>query len=449
MRMVDLIKKKRDGQALDKQEIEYIIDGYTNGDIPDYQMAAFNMAVYFSGMNDRETTDLTIAMAKSGKMADLSAINGIKVDKHSTGGVADTTTLVLAPLVAACGAPVAKMAGRGLGHTGGTLDKLESIPGMRVSLSMDEFINNVNTIGLAIIGQTEDLAPADKKLYALRDVTATVDAIPLIASSIMSKKLAGGADAIVLDVKVGEGAFMKDYDDAVKLAELMVNIGENAGKRTVAAITDMNQPLGLAIGNSLEVIEACETLKGRGCKDLLDVCLFLGSHMLMLAGMAASGGQAVSMLEDALKSGRGFAKLKEMVAAQGGNCEALEDYSLLPQAKIKHEIKAERDLYLSRLHAEQLGLCAMRLGAGRATKDDAIDLSAGIMLNKKAGEFVRKDEIIATVYANDEQRLNGVLPDILNSIETSEDFIERPKLIYSLLSKHGIERFSLFTNVDR
>ncbi len=442
MRMVDLIKKKRDGGTFDKNEIEYIINGYTDGDIPDYQMSALIMAIYFSGMSNVETADLTIAMAKSGKMADLSAINGVKVDKHSTGGVADTTTLVLAPLVAACGAPVAKMSGRGLGHTGGTLDKLESIPGMRVSLPMDEFINNVNRVGLAVIGQTEDLAPADKKLYALRDVTAAVDIIPLIASSIMSKKLAGGADAIVLDVKVGEGAFMKDYEDAVKLAEIMVDIGENAGKRTVAAITDMNQPLGLAIGNSLEVIEACETLKGNGCKDLLDVCLFLGSYMLILAGAAANRREAVCMLQDALKSGSGFGKLKEMVKAQGGNCEALEDYSLLPQARIRNEIKADKDVYVSSLHAEELGLCAMRLGAGRATKDDVVDLSVGIMLNKKVGDLVRKGEVIATVYANDEQRLNGVLPDILSSIKTSEEFVERPELIYSLISKEGIEPYN-------
>ncbi|MDI6601105.1 MAG: pyrimidine-nucleoside phosphorylase [Thermoanaerobacteraceae bacterium] len=441
MRMVDLIKKKRDGQELSKEEIEYIIKGYTAGDIPDYQMSALTMAIYFRGMSESETTNLTLSMARSGEIADLSAINGIKVDKHSTGGVADTTTLVLVPLAAACGAPVAKMSGRGLGHTGGTLDKLESIPGMRVSLSMDEFVNNVNNVGLAVIGQTEDLAPADKKLYALRDVTATVDIIPLIASSIMSKKLAGGSDAIVLDVKVGDGAFMKDYDSALKLAEIMVKIGESAGKRTVAVITDMNQPLGLAIGNSLEVIEACETLKGRGCKDLLDVCMFLGSYMLMLAGIARTREEAVSKLESALKSGSGFKKFKEMVKAQGGNPEALDDYSLLPEAKIKYEIKAEKDLYISALHAEELGLCAMRLGAGRATKDDVIDLSAGIMLNKKVGDFAHKDEVITTVYANDEQRLNEVLPDILNSIETSEEMVERPRLIYALVTRDGIESF--------
>ena len=441
MRMVDLIKKKRDGKAFDKNEIEYFIHGYTNDDIPDYQMSALIMAIYFSGMSDRETTDLTIAMARSGETADLSAIKGIKVDKHSTGGVADTTTLVLAPLVAACGAPVAKMSGRGLGHTGGTLDKLESIPNMNVSLSMDEFIDNVNKVGLAVIGQTGDLAPADKKLYSLRDVTATVDIIPLIASSIMSKKLAGGADAIVLDVKFGEGAFMKNYDDAIKLAKIMVNIGENAGKKTVAAITDMNQPLGLAIGNSLEVIEACETLKGRGCRDLLDVCLFLGSNMLELSGMAKTRKEAATMLEDALKSGEGLDKFKEMVTSQGGNCAALDDYSLLPQAKIKHEIKAGSDSYLATIKAEELGLCAMRLGAGRATKDDIIDLSVGIMLNKKVGDFVHKDEVIATVYANDEKKLDMVLPDITDAIETSKERIERPKLIYSLVTKDGIQQY--------
>lgn len=438
MRMVDLIKKKRDGMKLSRKEIEYIIQGYVSGDIPDYQMSALTMAIYFRGMDDAETANLTMAMANSGEIADLSPIKGIKVDKHSTGGVADTTTLVLAPLVAACGAPVAKMSGRGLGHTGGTLDKLESIPGMKVSLTMEEFIENVNRIGLAVIGQTEDLAPADKKLYALRDVTATVDIIPLIASSIMSKKLAGGSDAIVLDVKLGDGAFMKDYESALKLAQVMVSIGENAGKRTVAVITDMNQPLGLAIGNSLEVIEACEALQGRGCRDLMDVCMFLGSHMLMLAGVAKTMEEAASRLEYALEKGMGFEKFKEMVRAQGGNPDALEDYSLLPTARIRYDIKAENDLYISKLYAEKLGLCAMRLGAGRERKEDVIDLSVGIMLNKKVGDFVKKGEVIATVHANDEERLNNVLPDILNSIETSDERVEKPKLIYAVVTKDGI-----------
>ncbi|TZE81236.1 pyrimidine-nucleoside phosphorylase [Calorimonas adulescens] len=438
MRMVDLIKKKRDGMKLSRKEIEYIIQGYVSGDIPDYQMSALTMAIYFRGMDDAETANLTMAMANSGEIADLSPIKGIKVDKHSTGGVADTTTLVLAPLVAACGAPVAKMSGRGLGHTGGTLDKLESIPGMKVSLTMEEFIENVNRIGLAVIGQTEDLAPADKKLYALRDVTATVDIIPLIASSIMSKKLAGGSDAIVLDVKLGDGAFMKDYESALKLAQVMVSIGENAGKRTVAVITDMNQPLGLAIGNSLEVIEACEALQGRGCRDLMDVCMFLGSHMLMLAGVAKTMEEAASRLEYALEKGMGFEKFKEMVRAQGGNPDALEDYSLLPTARIRYDIRAENDLYISKLYAEKLGLCAMRLGAGRERKEDVIDLSVGIMLNKKVGDFVKKGEVIATVHANDEERLNNVLPDILNSIETSDERVEKPKLIYAVVTKDGI-----------
>jgi pyrimidine-nucleoside phosphorylase len=441
MNMVDLIKKKRSGHELAKAEIECIISGYTAGSIPDYQMAALMMAVYFTGMSKRETADFTMAMARSGKTADLSAINGVKVDKHSTGGVADTTTLVLAPLVAACGAPVAKMAGRGLGHTGGTIDKLEAIPGMRTSLSMGEFIINVNSIGLAIISQTDDLAPADKKLYALRDVTATVDIMPLIASSIMSKKLAAGADAIVLDVKVGQGAFMKDYKSALELADIMVNIGESAGKMTVAAITDMDQPLGLAIGNSLEVIEACETLKGRGHRDLLDVCMFLGSYMLMLAGIASAREEAVAELERTLESGSGFAKLKQMVKAQGGNADALDDYSLLPQAEIQYEIKAENNAYISSLNAENLGLCAMKLGAGRMTKDDSIDLSAGIMLNKKMGDFARKGETIAVVHANDRQKLSQVLPDILSSIQMAEKPVARPKLIHALVSKDGVESF--------
>jgi len=439
MDMVSIIKKKRDGYELSTSEINYAISGYTAGTIPDYQISALLMAVYFKGMNEKETLDLTAAMARSGKIADLSAIDGIKVDKHSTGGVADTTTLVLAPLVAACGAPVAKMAGRGLGHTGGTIDKLEAIPGMRASLSMEEFVRNVNEIGIAVISQTEDLAPADKKLYALRDVTATVDVLPLIASSIMSKKLAGGADAIVLDVKVGEGAFMKDYDSARQLAEIMVKIGKGAGKRTVAVITDMSQPLGLAIGNSLEVIEACETLKGRGHSDLVEVCMALGSYMLILANVAATKKEAQKMLQDALVSGKGFEKLKQMVKAQGADSRALDDYSLLPQATIKHEIRAKNDGFVSALHAESLGVSAMKLGAGRKTKDDKIDLSVGIMLNKKVGDSLREGETVATVHANDGQRLADVLPDIEAAIEISDEAVAKPPLIYGVIDRHSCD----------
>ncbi|MFY9517342.1 MAG: thymidine phosphorylase, partial [Acetomicrobium sp.] len=327
MRVVDIIKKKRDGIALTDDEINFFMKGCSSEDIPDYQIAALLMAIYFRGMNDREVASFTASMVHSGKVVDLSGIKGVKVDKHSTGGVADTTTLIVCPLVASCGVRVAKMSGRGLGHTGGTLDKLEAIPGMGVYLSLEEFVGIVNAIGISIIGQTEDLVPADKKLYALRDVTATVDSIPLIASSVMSKKIAGGSDAIVLDVKVGEGAFIKDLNDALALAKVMVGIGESFGKRTIAVITDMNQPLGRAIGNSLEVIEACEALKGHGSKELMEVCLTLGSYMLIISGIARSSGEAREMLQDALVTGKGMEKLKEMVKAQGGNANALEDYS--------------------------------------------------------------------------------------------------------------------------
>ncbi len=430
MRMYDLIMKKRNGGVLTKEEIDFIISSYTKDYIPDYQMSALLMAIYFRGMTPEETANLTMAMAYSGDVMDLSAIKGIKVDKHSTGGVADTTTLVLAPMVAACGAPVAKMSGRGLGHTGGTIDKLESIPGMRVELSEEEFIDNVNKYGIAVIGQTKNLTPADKKLYALRDVTATVDSIPLIASSVMSKKIAAGADAIVLDVKVGRGAFMKDLESAKALAKLMVDIGNSVGRKTVAHVTNMDYPLGLAIGNALEIIEAVQVLKGHGSKDLLEVCMLLGSDMLQIAGVAKDDKEARAKLKEALDSGKALQKFKEFIKAQGGDERVVDDLSLLPQAKYIRPWIADRDVYIKDLMALDLGLVAMKLGAGREKKEDKIDLAVGIMLGGKVGDIVRKGEPIATIYANDEGKAEWALNEIKKYILLSDEPVERPTLIF-------------------
>ncbi|ORX24575.1 pyrimidine-nucleoside phosphorylase [Thermoanaerobacterium sp. PSU-2] len=430
MRMYDLIMKKRDGGTFTKDEIDFIISSYTKDYIPDYQMSALLMAIYFNGMTNEETANMTMAMAHSGDVLDLSEIKGIKVDKHSTGGVADTTTLVLAPLVAACGAPVAKMSGRGLGHTGGTIDKLESIPGMRVELSEQEFIDNVNKYGIAVVGQSSNLTPADKKLYALRDVTATVDSIPLIASSIMSKKIASGADGIVLDVKVGRGAFMKDIESAKKLANLMVEIGNSVGRKTIAHVTNMDEPLGLAIGNSLEVVEAIDVLKGNGSKDLIDVCMVLGADMLTIAGVAKDTDEAKKMMEEALTSGKALEKFREFIKAQGGDERIVDDLSLLPQAKYVESWIADEDLYIKDLYALDLGLIAMRLGAGRSTKEDTIDLSVGIMLGGKIGDFIKKGQPIATVYANDKNKLDWAMNEIKKYILVSGQYVERPQLIY-------------------
>ncbi|MED5046168.1 pyrimidine-nucleoside phosphorylase, partial [Geobacillus stearothermophilus] len=359
MRMVDLIAKKRDGKALTKEEIEWIVRGYTNGDIPDYQMSALAMAIYFRGMTEEETAALTMAMVQSGEMLDLSSIRGVKVDKHSTGGVGDTTTLVLGPLVASVGVPVAKMSGRGLGHTGGTIDKLESVPGFHVEISKDEFIRLVNENGIAIIGQTGDLTPADKKLYALRDVTATVNSIPLIASSIMSKKIAAGADAIVLDVKTGAGAFMKKLDEARRLARVMVDIGKRVGRRTMAVISDMSQPLGYAVGNALEVKEAIETLKGNGPHDLTELCLTLGSHMVYLAEKAPSLDEARRLLEEAIRSGAAIAAFKTFLAAQGGDASVVDDLDKLPKAAYTSTVTAAADGYVAEMAADDIGTAAM------------------------------------------------------------------------------------------
>ena len=401
MRMYDLIMKKRNGGALTGQEIDYLVSGYTAGEIPDYQVSALMMAIYFRGMSQEETMALTLAMARSGQMLDLSGIRGVKVDKHSTGGVGDKTSLALAPMVAACGLAVAKMSGRGLGHTGGTIDKLESFPGFTTEIPLETFLENVNRIGIAIMGQTADLAPADKKLYALRDVTATVDQMSLIASSIMSKKLAAGADAIVLDVKTGSGAFMKTLEDAVSLAREMVRIGKDAGRRTVAVVTDMDQPLGRAVGNALEVKEAIETLKGRGPEDFRELCMTLGTQMLLAGGAAREAGQAREMLAEALESGRALEKLARFVEAQGGDPGAVYDTDLLPRASLAVPVVSGESGYVTHIACEEVGICSLILGGGRETKESVIDLSVGLILNKKPGDPVERGEVLAYLHAND------------------------------------------------
>ncbi|MEG1503165.1 pyrimidine-nucleoside phosphorylase [Enterococcus sp. 22-H-5-01] len=403
MRMVDLIEKKRDGKALSKEEINFIIEGYTEESIPDYQMSALLMAIFYQDMTDEEISQLTLAMANSGEIIDLSSIEGIKVDKHSTGGVGDTTTIVLAPLVASVGVPVAKMSGRGLGFTGGTLDKFESIPGFKIELSEQEFIDIVNKSKVAVIGQSGNLAPADKKLYALRDVTATVDSIPLIASSIMSKKIAAGADAIVLDVTTGDGAFMKDIEDAKRLARTMVRIGKLAGRQTMAVISDMSEPLGEAIGNSLEIVEAIDTLKGNGPKDLTEMCYVLGSQMVVLAGKADSLEDARKMLEEALHSGKALEKFREMVRDQGGDETVIDHTDKILTAKYEIELPAKSSGYVTKLVANEIGIAAMILGAGRKTKEDAIDHAVGIKLHKKIGDQVTEGESLLTIYANTQE----------------------------------------------
>ncbi|WP_160680201.1 pyrimidine-nucleoside phosphorylase [Clostridium sp. C8-1-8] len=433
MRMYDLIIKKRNGEELTTEEINYFVDGYTKGTIPDYQVSSLLMAIYFQKMNMRETTDLTMAMVHSGDILDLSKIEGVKVDKHSTGGVGDTTTLVLTPMVAALGIPVAKMSGRGLGHTGGTIDKLESFEGFSVEITEEQFIENVNTKKIAIMGQTADLAPADKKLYALRDVTGTVDNISLISSSIMSKKIAAGADAIVLDVKVGDGAFMKSYEDAKRLAEAMVSIGKNVGRNTVAVISDMDQPLGLGIGNALEVKEALDTLSGKGPKDLLELCLTLGSNMVVLAGKASTTEEAKVMLLKTIEDGSAIMKLKEFVAAQGGNAEQVTNSDLLPKAKFVYEVKCDKDGYISKINSENIGLVAMELGAGRATKEDSIDLAVGIVLNKKRGEKVAKGDVLAYIHADDEAKIEKAANGILGNYKISDSYEDNIPLIYDVI----------------
>lgn len=433
MRMVDIIEKKRDGHELTTAEINFFIEGYTKGEIPDYQASALAMAIYFQDMNDRERADLTRAMVESGDTIDLSAIDGVKVDKHSTGGVGDTTTLVLAPLVASLGIPVAKMSGRGLGHTGGTIDKLESIAGFHVELTREQFIDLVNRDKVAVIGQSGNLTPADKKLYALRDVTGTVNSIPLIASSIMSKKIAAGADAIVLDVKTGDGAFMKTQEDAEKLAHAMVRIGNHVGRKTIAIISDMSQPLGFAIGNALEVKEAIETLQGKGPKDLTELVLTLGSQMVILAGKAKTSEEAKEMLLDAIHSGKALAKFKEFLANQGGDASIVDDLTKLPQAKYKIELPAKQSGFVSRMIADEIGIASMILGAGRATKEDVIDLAVGLVLHKKVGDKVEEGESILTIYSNREN-VEDVKQKLYDNIFIA-DTATAPTLIHTVITE--------------
>lgn len=433
MRMYDIIMNKRNGKELSKEEIDYFVNGFTKGEIPDYQASALLMAIFFNKMNKRETSDLTLAMANSGDLLSLDKIQGIKVDKHSTGGVGDKTTILLAPLVASCGIPVAKMSGRGLGHTGGTIDKLESFKGFSVNLPEEKFIDNVNKHKIALVAQTGHLAPADKKIYALRDVTATVDNMSLIASSIMSKKIASGADAIVLDVKVGEGAFMKTPREARALAQEMVDIGNNVGRQTIAIISDMDQPLGYAIGNSLEVIEAINTLKGNGPKDLLELTLTLGSYMLILGKKASSFEEGYNMLLENIKNGKALEKLKEFVKAQGGDEKYIDDTNCFEKASFIIEVKAEKSGIISKIHAEEIGLIAMELGAGRVTKESKIDLSVGIVLNKKRGDKVNKGEILAYIHANDMEKGEKASEKLINVIEIKDSFKDNIPLIYEVI----------------
>lgn len=434
MRMYDIIMKKRNGGELTEKEIRFFVDGYTRGEIPDYQVSALMMAVYFRKMTEAETLALTMAMAESGDMLDLSEIKGVKVDKHSTGGVGDKTSLALAPMAAACGIPVAKMSGRGLGHTGGTIDKLESFPGFRTALTARQFIDNVNRIGLAIMGQTADLAPADKKLYALRDVTATVDNLSLIASSIMSKKLAAGADAIVLDVKTGSGAFMKEEADARALAEEMVRIGKNAGRRTIAVISDMDQPLGYAVGNALEVKEAIETLNGHGPADFEELCLTLGAQMLLAGNQAKSREEAEQKLRQVIADGSALKKLAEFVEAQGGDAGAVYEPSKLPQAGIQRQILSPWEGYVNRIACDEVGICSLILGGGRETKESEIDLSVGLVLHKKVGDSVKAGEPLATIHANDAERTAEAERRFLAACTITDDAPEKSAFIRAVIS---------------
>src|SRR5690625_390350 len=436
MRMYDIIVKKRNGHSLTTREIDYFIENYTCGNIPDYQASALLMAIYFQGMSDRELADFTIAMANSGEITNLSAIDGVKVDKHSTGGVGDKTTIALIPLVASLGIPIPKMSGRGLGHTGGTLDKLEAIPGFQIKLSSETFIKNVNEHRLAVIGQTAILAPADEKLYQLRDVTATVHSIPLIASSIMSKKIGSGADRIVLDIKTGSGAFMNNLDDARSLAQAMVNIGKQVNKKTVGVISNMNQPLGYAIGNSLEVIEAIETLKGNGPEDVTELCLTLGSYMVVLANKAKDELEARKLLLKSLQSGKALDYFRQLIKIQGGDAHIIDDYRRLPQAKYTYKLLAKQSGFITAMNTEQIGVAAMKLGAGRETMDDVIDPSVGIVLHRKIGDYIDKTEPLLTIYAN-ENTIDPIKDKLYDSITISRENDNDPQLktlIYDIIT---------------
>ncbi len=441
MRFYDLIIKKRDSQELTQEEINFMIKEYCEDRIPDYQMSAMMMAIYFQGMNINEIKYLTIAMVNSGKTIDLSSIPGIKVDKHSTGGVGDTTTLALAPIVAAAGVPVAKMSGRGLGHTGGTIDKLESIEGFQTELSLNEFIDIVKKVGVSIIGPTLDLAPADKKLYSLRDVTGTVNSIPLIVSSIMSKKLAAGTNAIILDVTSGSGAFIPEYKDALKLGQIMVGIGLELGKETVAIISNMDEPLGFAIGNSLEIKEAIEVLQNRGPEDLRELCLVLGAHMLKLGGIIKHYEEGKSKLEKILKDGTALDKFREMVTAQGGKPEIIDNPELLPLAKHSIKIKADVGGYIQKIDSRLVGESAMLLGSGREKKESKIDLSVGIILKKKVGNKVNINEDLAEVYYNDSQKMKDAKKKLLSSFIIGDEKTKKLPLILATISKEGVKEF--------
>lgn len=440
MGMYDIIDKKKKGEELSHKEIEYFINGYIDGNIPDYQGAALLMAIYFKGMSDRELSDLTNTMAESGSIVDLSGIDGIKVDKHSTGGVGDKTTLVVAPIVAACGGKVAKMSGRGLGFTGGTVDKLESIPGFNTSITDDAFFNIVNSIGLSVIGQSAEIAPADKKLYALRDVTATVDSIPLIASSIMSKKLSAGSDKIVLDVTTGSGAFMKNIDDAVCLAQRMVEIGERAGRTTTAYITNMDVPLGIATGNIIEVIEAIETLKGNGADDFVEICKVFSVEMLRLAGIGSTT-ECTLMVEEVLKNNAALDKLAQMVKMQGGDERYIYDTSLFKKADYSYEWIAEKNSYITHMDTEQCGRASVILGAGREVKESAIDYTAGIKFYKKTGDYIKEGDVIAALYSSDKEKLEAASYYIKKAYIFGNEKVEKGKTILAYVSKDGVKEY--------
>ncbi len=434
MRMYDIIQNKRDGGVMSDEEIQFFVDGVTSGEIPDYQISALLMAIYFRGMNEHETSALTLAMAKSGDMIDLSGINGVTVDKHSTGGVGDKTTLIIAPIVSSLGGKLAKMSGRGLGHTGGTVDKLESFEGFNTELPPKQFIDQVNDIGICVVGQSGNLAPCDKKLYALRDVTATVNSIPLIASSIMSKKIAAGSGTIVLDVKTGSGAFMKTLEDSKLLAQKMVDIGYSVGRKTAALITNMDIPLGNAIGNSLEVIEAIETLKGHGPKDLTEVCVALASNMTMLVtGKPVE--ECEKMVLGAIADGSALTKLRQMVAAQGGNAEMVDNTDLFKKAGTIENVYAPRDGYIKHMDCEKIGISSVILGAGREKKGEPIDFSAGIILKAKTGDFVKKGDVLAEFHTNLPNKLSDAEDLFMSAIEFSDDKVEEPVLVYDIISK--------------
>nr|WP_207740581.1 pyrimidine-nucleoside phosphorylase [Anaeromassilibacillus sp. D41t1_190614_C2] len=436
--MYDILAKKRDGGILTDEEIQFFIDGYVSGAIPDYQASALLMAIFLKGMTPHGTAALTRSMAQSGDLVDLSSIDGIKVDKHSTGGVGDKTTLIVAPVVASLGVRVAKMSGRGLGHTGGTVDKLESIPGFRTTLDREAFFDVVRRVGVSVIGQSGNLAPADKKLYALRDVTATVNSIPLIASSIMSKKIAAGSDRILLDVKTGSGAFMKTLEDSIALAKEMVSIGEHVGRRTVALITDMDRPLGCAIGNALEVCEACETLQGRGPADLTEVCIELAANMLWLAEKGELA-QCRSLAKQQIANGEAFAKLKEMVQAQGGDTSVLDDPSRFDRSNVCYEVLAQREGFLYAMDTERCGIASMELGAGREKKEDPIDYSAGIVLRKKVGDFVRKGEVLASFYSSEESKCRTAEQTFTQALSIQDARPKQTALIYARVTAQGVE----------